>query len=189
MLAFRAIVATNGQHPVPSSREHASASASSTRRSLPDVGEFAHTQFMTAILMLIASARASPPIQVLAQFLSHSPPYGAVHRRSAATYLCCSGTVAPEGGWSGTVLESVRCRSIMHGTACAADKEPVRRSSRLSPVRPRTGCAGTRFRWSGAYTSLCRPAVARHVPGRLAAESSARRIRQGFPAATTPAGM
>jgi hypothetical protein len=38
MFAFRAIVAADGQHPVPSSREHASASASRTRRSLPDVG-------------------------------------------------------------------------------------------------------------------------------------------------------
>jgi hypothetical protein len=54
MFALRAIVAADGQHPVPSSREHASASASTTRRSLPDVGEFAHTQFITA--MLIAPA-------------------------------------------------------------------------------------------------------------------------------------
>jgi hypothetical protein len=43
--------AADGQQPVTSSREHASASASSTRRSLPDVGEFALTQFMTAMLM------------------------------------------------------------------------------------------------------------------------------------------
>ena len=40
---LRAMVAADGQHPVPSSREHASASASSTRRSLPEVGEFALT--------------------------------------------------------------------------------------------------------------------------------------------------
>jgi hypothetical protein len=33
MLALRAIVAADGQHPVPSSREHASASVSSARRS------------------------------------------------------------------------------------------------------------------------------------------------------------
>jgi hypothetical protein len=52
MFAFRAIVAADGQQPVPSSREHASASASSTRRSLPEVGEFAHTQFMTAMLIV-----------------------------------------------------------------------------------------------------------------------------------------
>jgi len=55
MLALRAIVAADGQQPVPSSREHASARASSTRRSFPDVGEFAHTQFITA--MLTAAAR------------------------------------------------------------------------------------------------------------------------------------
>jgi hypothetical protein len=54
MFAFRAIVAADGQHPVPSSREHASARASSTRRSLPDVGEFAHTQFITAMLIALA---------------------------------------------------------------------------------------------------------------------------------------
>jgi hypothetical protein len=51
MLALRAIVAAAGQHPVPSSREQASARASSTRRSLPEVGEFAHTQFITAMLI------------------------------------------------------------------------------------------------------------------------------------------
>jgi hypothetical protein len=51
MFAFRAIVAADGQHPVPSSREHASARASSTRRSFPEVGEFAHTQFITAMLI------------------------------------------------------------------------------------------------------------------------------------------
>ncbi len=50
MFAFRAIVAADGQHPLPSSREHASASASSTSRSFPDVGECAHTQFITAML-------------------------------------------------------------------------------------------------------------------------------------------
>ncbi len=59
MLALRAIVAADGQHPVPLSREHASASASSTRRSLPDVGEFAHTQFITAMLTVAALSR--PP--------------------------------------------------------------------------------------------------------------------------------
>ena len=51
MFALRAVVAADGQQPVPSSREHASARASSTRRSLPDVGEFAHTQFITAMLV------------------------------------------------------------------------------------------------------------------------------------------
>ena len=35
----------------PWSREQASASARSTKRSLPDVGEFAHTQFITARLI------------------------------------------------------------------------------------------------------------------------------------------
>ena len=54
MFALRAIVAADGQHPVPSSREHASASASRTRRSLPDVGELAHTQFITAMLIAFA---------------------------------------------------------------------------------------------------------------------------------------
>lgn len=54
MLALRAIVAADGQQPLPSSREQASASASSTSRSLPEVGEFPHTQFITA--MLIAAA-------------------------------------------------------------------------------------------------------------------------------------
>ncbi len=51
-------VAADGQHPVPSSGEHASASACSTRRSLPEVGEFAHTQFITAMLTLPAFRRA-----------------------------------------------------------------------------------------------------------------------------------
>jgi hypothetical protein len=60
MLALRAMVAADGQHPVPSSREHASARASSTRRSLPDVGEFAQTQFMTAMLTPSTSAFAGP---------------------------------------------------------------------------------------------------------------------------------
>jgi hypothetical protein len=55
MLAFRATVAADGQQPVPSSREQASAKASSTRRSLPDVGEFAHTQFITAMLIALAA--------------------------------------------------------------------------------------------------------------------------------------
>ena len=52
MFAFGAIVAADSRHPVPSSPEHASASASRTRRSLPNVGEFAQTQFITAMLML-----------------------------------------------------------------------------------------------------------------------------------------
>jgi hypothetical protein len=54
MLALRATVAAEGQHPVPSSREQASASASSTRRSLPEVGELAHTQFITAMLTALS---------------------------------------------------------------------------------------------------------------------------------------
>jgi len=54
MLALRAIVAAEGQHPVPSSREHASARASSTRRSLLEVVEFAQTQFITAMLTATA---------------------------------------------------------------------------------------------------------------------------------------
>jgi hypothetical protein len=58
MLALCAIVAADGQHPVPSSREHASARASNTRRSLPEVGEEPHTQFMTAMLTPTASAHA-----------------------------------------------------------------------------------------------------------------------------------
>jgi hypothetical protein len=57
MLALRAIVAAEGQHPVPSSREHASARSSRTSRSLPEVGEFAQTQFMTAMLTVTASRR------------------------------------------------------------------------------------------------------------------------------------
>jgi hypothetical protein len=55
MLALRAIVAADGQQPVPSSREQASARASRTRRSLPEVGEFAHTQFITAMLIALGS--------------------------------------------------------------------------------------------------------------------------------------
>jgi len=42
------------------SGEHASASASSTRRSLPETGEFAHTQFIPAMLTAAASPRAQP---------------------------------------------------------------------------------------------------------------------------------
>lgn len=41
MLALRAIVAADGRHPVPSSREHASASASRTRACLPKIGRHA----------------------------------------------------------------------------------------------------------------------------------------------------
>jgi len=51
-LALRPIVAADGKQPVPSSREHASARA---RRSLPDVGEFAQTQFIIAMLIVPAS--------------------------------------------------------------------------------------------------------------------------------------
>jgi len=40
---------------VPSSREHASADASSTRRSLPEVGTLAQTRPMTAMLIPPAS--------------------------------------------------------------------------------------------------------------------------------------
>lgn len=82
MLALRAIVAADGQQPVPSSREHASASASSTSRSLPEAGEFPHTQFITAMLMLAVPALASAPIGGLAQFVSHPPPSGAVRGRT-----------------------------------------------------------------------------------------------------------
>jgi hypothetical protein len=60
MLALRAIVAADGQHPVPSSREHASARASSTSRSFPDVGEFAHTQFIIAMLTATTTACSRP---------------------------------------------------------------------------------------------------------------------------------
>ncbi len=35
--------------PGPSSRKHASARASGSSRSLPETGEFAHTQFITAM--------------------------------------------------------------------------------------------------------------------------------------------
>ena len=59
IFAIRPIVAADGQHPVPSSREHASASASSTSRSFPDVGECDHTQFITAMLTGPASWRMS----------------------------------------------------------------------------------------------------------------------------------
>ena len=61
ILALRPIVAADGQQPVPSSREHASARASSTGRSFPEVGEFAHTQFMTAMLTATTSSYGRPP--------------------------------------------------------------------------------------------------------------------------------
>jgi len=50
-------------HPAPSSREHTSASASRTRRSLPDVGELAHTQFITAMLIALAVPCGRPQAQ------------------------------------------------------------------------------------------------------------------------------
>jgi len=43
-------------------REHASASASRTRRSLPDVGELAHTQFITAMLIALAVPCGRPQL-------------------------------------------------------------------------------------------------------------------------------
>jgi hypothetical protein len=72
--AERAVGAADSQHPVPSSHDRASASASSNSRSLPEVGEFVHTQFMTAMLTLTASQQASAPTQVLAQLVSHHRP-------------------------------------------------------------------------------------------------------------------
>jgi len=57
--------------PVPSSREHASAGASSTRRSLPEVGALAQTRSMTAMLVQPASPTgaltAGPRLQMLGQ--------------------------------------------------------------------------------------------------------------------------
>jgi hypothetical protein len=49
------MVAADGHQPVPSSREQASAKASRTRHSLPDVGEYVHTQFITAMLIAFSS--------------------------------------------------------------------------------------------------------------------------------------
>jgi hypothetical protein len=57
--------------PVPSSRERASAGASSTRRSLPEVGALAQTRSMTAMLTQPASPTgaltAGPRLQMLGQ--------------------------------------------------------------------------------------------------------------------------
>jgi hypothetical protein len=43
-----------------------------------------------------------------AQFRSHSPPSGAIHRRTRTAFLPRPGTPAAGGGWPGAVLESVR---------------------------------------------------------------------------------
>ena len=83
ILALRAIVAAEGQHPVPSSREHASASASSTRRSFPDPGEFAHTQFITAMLTLAAPAHPRPHESRSGRPRLRPPPRGG--RRSSVS--------------------------------------------------------------------------------------------------------
>jgi hypothetical protein len=89
MLALRAIVAADGQHPLPSSREHASASASSTRRSLPEVGEFAHTQFITAVLT--AAAPSHPRSRAGLDRLGQPRP----------TRACRSGEVSDSGSETG----------------------------------------------------------------------------------------
>ena len=48
MLAMQTMVAADGQHPSAVITQARIRQASSTRRSLPDVGEFPQTQFMTA---------------------------------------------------------------------------------------------------------------------------------------------
>ena len=56
-VSARAIVTADGQQPVPSSCEHASASAGRTRPSSRDAGELAQTQFITAMLIVPAFPR------------------------------------------------------------------------------------------------------------------------------------
>ena len=58
MLAMRTMVAADGQHPSAVITQARIRQASSTRRSLPDVGEFPQTQFMTAMRTPHASALA-----------------------------------------------------------------------------------------------------------------------------------
>jgi hypothetical protein len=65
MLALRAIVAADGQQPLPSSREQASARARRTRRSLPEVGELVQIQFMTAMLTAPTPRPDTAPAQTL----------------------------------------------------------------------------------------------------------------------------
>ncbi len=57
----------------------------------------------------LARARpGQPSASSLSQFVSHSPPSGAVHWRTRATALPRLGTLAAGGGWDCAILESVR---------------------------------------------------------------------------------
>ncbi len=120
MFAFRAIMAADGQHPVPSSREHASASASSTRRSLPDVGEFAHTQFITAMLIALAVRCGEP--QARGRVSDSGNEKGAEGRWQAPS----TAAYVPARAW-------LTCADVHkqaeHDRVCFADKEEVTGSS------------------------------------------------------------
>jgi hypothetical protein len=83
-----------------------------------------------------------------AQFRSHSPPSGAVRRRTRTTFLPRSGTLATGGGWPSAVLESVRRGSrpglmvlsqfLSHSPSSGAVHQ---RSPRSFPGRSRTVAA------------------------------------------------
>src|ERR1019366_1451514 len=124
--AFRAIVAADGQHPVPSSREQASASASRTRRSLPDVGELAHTQFITAMLIALALPGGEPPARRRA-----SDPGSGMGADSIRQVR--SDALARAG------RRLLTCADEPEQAACTqarpADKEEVGRSSRPRPTQ------------------------------------------------------
>jgi hypothetical protein len=126
MFAFRAIVAADGQQPVPSSREHASASASRTRRSLPDVGEFARTRFITAMLIAVAlRCGESRARGWVSDFGSEMGAEGRWQARSITASVPVQGPLT---------CADVR-NQAEHGLACLADKEEVRGSSPRRPTQ------------------------------------------------------
>jgi len=127
MFAFRAIVAADGQHPVPSSREHASARASNTRRSLPDVGEFAHTQFITAMLNAFAFHCAKPRARgSVSDPGSEMGAEGRWQARSRAAYV--------------PAQERLTCadahKQTEHDPVYLADTEEVMVQSQYRPLKP-----------------------------------------------------
>jgi hypothetical protein len=126
MFAFRAIVAADGQQPVPSWREHAPAGARRTRRSLPEVGEFARPRFITA--MLIAVALPCGGSRACGRVSDFGSEMGAEGRWQARSITA-----------SVPAQEPLTCADVHnqaeHGAVCLADKEEVRGSS---PRRPTT---------------------------------------------------
>src|SRR5487761_1656442 len=93
-----------------------------------------------------AQRRARPRGRVLAQFVAHSPPSGAVHRQPRGPRSGSSRTVAAPGEQRPAVLESVLVSYRHLWKTVGRRRGGAPQSCVLRPLRARTGHLRTRFR-------------------------------------------